>query len=616
MNSDRVWTGAISSDWNNTKNWSCEVIPSLTTFVLIPNVTNKPILNGGAIGTVRNIIINTGSSLEINGNTIQIAGTITNSGTFTATAGTIEMIGSTPQTIGAGVFAGNTIGNLTISNPIGVTLSGPLNVTGIVTANGNLSSGGNLTLVSSATQTALIDGSGIGQVTGNVTMQRYLPSGFGYKYFSSPFLAATVNEFADDINLAASFPTLYRYDENHLSPTLTDISGWTVYTATTGVLNPLEGYAVNFGSALPSTTADITGMVTNGLVNLNLMNHNRTYTKGFSLVGNPYPSPIDWDAASGWTKTNVDNAIWFFNAGNTDQYTGLYSSYVNGVSTGIADKNIASMQGFFVHVTNGSFPVNATLGVTNSVRTNNLTPIFKAAAFDDRPILRFAAYFETKNAIEDAAVIYFDEQANRRFEKELDALKMLNTDLLVPNIYTLSPDPEQLSINGMPFPADSITKIPLGITTLSDGWINFKAKDIKTLSAELHLYLIDAESNIVTDLKQRPDYRFYLKKGEYLKRFTLVFSLSGLEQPAEIAEKMFTITRSGDRLFAKVNLPFNTKGDLLVTNMQGKTLLQKGVFEIETVQIDPNVGSGIYIVTVISGKRRESEKILIRKDYE
>ena len=106
------------------------------------------------------------------------------------------MNGSGAQLIGANVFAGNTIKDLIINNPAGVTLQGPLNVTGIVTTqNGNFLQGGNLTLVSTAAQTALITGSGTGNVTGNVTMQRYLPSGFGYKYFSSPFQAATVNEF-------------------------------------------------------------------------------------------------------------------------------------------------------------------------------------------------------------------------------------------------------------------------------------------------------------------------------------------------------------------------------------------------------------------------------------
>ncbi len=125
------------------------------------------------------------------------------------------MNGSTAQTIGASVFSGNTVRNISVSNAAGVTLLGPLNVTGIVNIqNGALASAGNLTLVSSASGTALIDGSGAGTVTGNVTMQRYLPSAFGYKYVSSPFLASTVNEFADELDLSASFPVLYRYDES------------------------------------------------------------------------------------------------------------------------------------------------------------------------------------------------------------------------------------------------------------------------------------------------------------------------------------------------------------------------------------------------------------------
>ncbi|MCK7536873.1 MAG: hypothetical protein MZV63_40900 [Marinilabiliales bacterium] len=63
----------------------------------------------------------------------------------------------------------------------------------VLVQNGSLASDGHLTLLSDAVQTALIDGSGGGSVTGTVTMQRYLTSKYGYKYFSSPFTAATVN---------------------------------------------------------------------------------------------------------------------------------------------------------------------------------------------------------------------------------------------------------------------------------------------------------------------------------------------------------------------------------------------------------------------------------------
>jgi hypothetical protein len=79
----------------------------------------------------------------------------------------------------------------------------------VLVQTGELVSAGNLMLASDASRTALIDGSGTGNVNGNVTMQRYLPSKFGYRYFSSPFVAATVNEFADDMDLASSWPMLY-----------------------------------------------------------------------------------------------------------------------------------------------------------------------------------------------------------------------------------------------------------------------------------------------------------------------------------------------------------------------------------------------------------------------
>ncbi len=209
-----VWNGSVNTDWNVAGNWSCGFIPDATTPVQIQNVANKPVLSAGAVGATKNILIDIGSVLTVSGNKIQITGSITNNGIFDAADGTVEMNGTLIQNIGADVFAGNEIGNLIISNPAGVTLSGPLGVSGIVTVqNGTLASGNNLTLLSTATGTALVDGSGTGQITGNVTMQRYLSSGFGYKYFSSPFNAATVNEFT---TMNPSIALLYRYDENRI----------------------------------------------------------------------------------------------------------------------------------------------------------------------------------------------------------------------------------------------------------------------------------------------------------------------------------------------------------------------------------------------------------------
>jgi len=615
---DLIWTGAISSDWNTTGNWSCLFLPDLTTNVLIPNVTNQPVLNSGSSGMANNIVINSGSSITVTGNTLQIAGSITNSGTFTASAGTIQMQGTSAQTIGAGTFAGNSVMNFTVSNTSGVTLAGPLSVTGVVkAATGDLTSGGNLVLISSASQTALVDGSGSGNVVGNVTMQRYLPSAFGYKYISSPFQAADVSRLSSYINLGATFPSFYKYDENnhHDSTTVTGVvpayqSGWVSYTSGSNPLVPQNGYAANFGTSGNPETINLSGVVNNGTLLVSMINHNRKYTQGFNLAGNPYPSPIDWNA-SGWTKTNIDNAIYFFNADGSDQYSGVYTSYVNGTGTGNGTNLIASMQGFFIHVSDGSYPVSGTLGMTNAVRVNNLAPTFREATTDNRTILRFAANLETPNPLEDVALLYFDNQASRSFKKELDALKLNNTTVLVPNLYTLSTDPRQLSIYAIPQPADSTTKIPVGITTLGDGWVDFKAKDIALLPQSLYIYLADNSIGITQDLKKNPDYRFYLKAGTYNQRFNLIFSLTELNAVTPVVEKIFNLKRSAAQYTATINLPGGSAGSLFVTNMSGQIILLREVFDQQAVEINPGPGSGLYIITVISGNRRQSEKILI-----
>jgi hypothetical protein len=617
---DGSWTGAVNNDWNNPGNWACGLLPGISSDVTIANGRpNYPVLSSGVTGKTHNLTIQNASSVTVTGNSLEIAGVISNSGTFMAANGTIEMKGSIAQNIPANTFSGNELANLVINNPFGLALGGSLNVNGILKAtSGNLNTNGFLKLISTASQTALIDGSGAGQVIGNVTMQRYLPSGFGYKYFSSPFQSATVNEFATEVDLAASFPTFYKYDENNSydsSGFTVYRSGWQNYVNPANPLVPLAGYAANFGPLVPPALVEMTGTVNNGDVQVSLFNNNRKYTKGFNLVGNPYPSPIDWDNA-GWTKTEIDNAIYFFNAGNTDQYSGVYSSYVNGVSSGNADNIIASMQGFFVHVSDGAFPVSATLGVSNTVRTTMLNPLFKRSYYDYRTVLRFSANFDTKNALSDAAVIYFDEYASSDFDIDFDALKLKNTDHQVPNIYSISPDLNQLSISGMQMPVDSLTIIPLGISTSIDGSVTFNAQDISELPSYIKLYLIDKQKNVYHDLRQNSEYRFIQKAGEDNNRLAIAFSLMDLYPPGTIIGDMFTISHSEDVVQINVDLPEGRNGNLLVTNMLGQILIRKDVAKKVTIELSPLEGTGIYLVTLVSGENKQSEKVLLRKDYE
>ncbi|MEI7831186.1 MAG: T9SS type A sorting domain-containing protein [Prolixibacteraceae bacterium] len=623
VNAVGTWIGGTTgslSDWKIASNWGCGVIPNLTTDVLIPNVTYKPVLSAGSTSSAKNIVIIAGSSLTVTGNTLQIAGTISNSGTFIADNGTIEMKGTKAQTIQASTFAGNNLLNLIVNNSAGVILGGVLNITGYIkTATGNLASNGNLKLISSATKTALIDGSGNGQVTGNVVIQRHLAIGYGYKYFSSPFTTLTVNAFEPYVNLASTFPTFYKYNCNNSIGGLgiTFISGWVKWVNTANPMVPMAGYAVNFGNLSAPKTVNVSGVVSNGIQTTTLFNHNRTFTTGFNLVGNPFPSPIDWIAASGWTKTNIDNAIYLFDSsGAFDEYSGVYCSFVNGISTGGLTNIIPSMQGFFVHVSDGTYPVTGSLNMTNSVRKNDFTTPFKSASFDPRSILRFSAKFDLKGSISDQFVIYFDPYSSTLFDKEKDALKLMNTDKMVPNLYTLTTDVRKVSISGIPAPNDSIKRMPIGIKTSMDGWVNFDAMDISLLPTSLNIYLVDSEKKSIQDLRKDSSYRFYLTSGENNQRFYLIFSAKDLTQSSPPKERLFTLSRLFSQIFINVNLPFDTDGNLIVSNMLGQIMLRKTVYGIETVELNNNVSSGLYIISLISGKNRDSEKITIRKYYD
>jgi hypothetical protein len=609
ITSNLVWTGAVDSNWNNPGNWSCGYVPNQNTLVDIPNTGNMPVLSSGATGAVNNLVIEMGSSLVISGNKIQIAGTITNSGIFTATSGTIEMNGTAAQLIGANIFTINTIKDLIINNAAGVTLQGPLSISGIVTVqSGTLASGGNLTLLSTASQTALINGSGNGQVTGNVTMQRYLPVGFGYKYFSSPFQAATVSEFGDDMNLGSSFTLFYKYDESRTA------SGWVNYKLGTNILYPQAGYAVNFGSGTAPNTVDVTGVVNNGPLSVNLYNHNNTYTKGFNLVGNPYPSPIDWDAPSGWTRPNIDNAVYYFKASTTDQYGGTYSSYNNGVSSdGVASSIIPSMQGFFVHVSDGGYPVTGTLGMNNSVRITDLThPFLKKGAKSSQPLLRLIAGFTDTPSLYDPLVIYIDNKATDAFDSQLDALKLFNTVATVPNFWAFGSDGMRLSIDGLPMTGDTIGSIALGIRTAKEGDIVFRIKDIGDIFAGRDISLYDAVTGISQNLLGGNQYQVHLVTGDYSNRFWLNFKnvITGIPN-VNPESQSFTIVCYKGILKADFNLGPGENGTLQICNLVGQILYNQKVNESGSYEFTPGVNDGIYIATFFNGKTRTSKKILI-----
>ncbi len=90
INGFNFWTGAISTDWNNLANWSIGSVPIANQIVIIPNVTNDPVISASD-AVARSVKVESGGLLtisatgvlSINGATSQgllNQGTVQNSG--------------------------------------------------------------------------------------------------------------------------------------------------------------------------------------------------------------------------------------------------------------------------------------------------------------------------------------------------------------------------------------------------------------------------------------------------------------------------------------------------------------------------------------------------------
>ncbi len=516
-------------------------------------------------------------------------------------SGSNQNIGGAAQTIfnNLTISSGSTTSTVTVGQA----------VARILLCDGVLNAGGNLTLLSTPAGTALIDGSGSGTITGNVTMQRYLPSQFGYKYFSSPFASATVNEFAYEINLNASFSRFYKYDESRTS------SGWVSYAKKDSILHPLHGYAANFGDTVSAKTVSVTGVVNNGTISRTLYNHNYPYTLGFSLAGNPYPSPIDWDAATGWTRDKIDDAIYYFSASTIDEYSGTYISYVNGIpSDGSPSRNIIpSMQGFFVHVTDGDYPVRGVLEMDNSVRITDQTHQFtKSEDKGSSQVLRVSATFiDDTRGIKDFTAVYFNEKAVGKFDSRLDALKLMNTDLFAPNLYAFSSDGYKLSVHALPFISDSLTIIPLGLKTARSGLISFRITSMENLSDISQVFLRDDATGNEYLISRDRTYNVPLTAGEYKNRFSLRLIRAITDIKVDESQDSFEIYSSKGVLITNIRELAGEKGILLISDLSGRIVFHTDIYDTGYYEFSPDLINGIYIVNFITGKKQEAKKIFI-----
>ncbi|CAL2089387.1 T9SS type A sorting domain-containing protein [Tenacibaculum sp. 190524A05c] len=83
-----TWTGAVDPDWASAGNWDINALPETTYDIIIPNVTDKPVIGIGTDAQMKDLTIDASSSLVIlDMSSAQVDGDFTNNGTVTISSG-------------------------------------------------------------------------------------------------------------------------------------------------------------------------------------------------------------------------------------------------------------------------------------------------------------------------------------------------------------------------------------------------------------------------------------------------------------------------------------------------------------------------------------------------
>lgn len=252
---------------------------------------------------------------------------------------------------------------------------------------------------------------------------------------------------------------------------------------------------------------------------------NTSSLDGFNLVSNPYPFSIDWDAPSGWTSTNISDAIWIWDS-NSNSGTGAYKVYGGGVGDDISV--IAPNQGFWVKAVDASPSLSATEDVKNASE-GDLLKVIK------QPVPNFALKI-TSGGFEDALHISFRESSVVGFDKwDIDKMPSLSSNYL--HIVSKE-DSRELAIQSLPLDIEEVN-IPIEITTSNPGTTELSLGDLSGLHKEFSVQLFDHQEKSFHDLKGSEPYRFQLDSTKieftlHLKRLSNV----GIEDEVIVPEQL------------------------------------------------------------------------------
>jgi hypothetical protein len=524
------------------------LLSALFTFTLTCGWTQALLTNNGiplsiesgVTVTVGGGFTNQNAGSVDNGGTFRVAGDFTNTATFVQTQGLVIMNGTTAA---QSVSGANSFFEMEVDNTNGVNVtSGVQKIFETLTlTDGTFDTNDDVYIISNINGTANVAPiAATADITGDISMLRYIGVGAtGWRFLTSAVSGRQISDWSDDFYMsgfpgshdpAFEFTSIWGYDE-----TVGGVksNGWTTPTSSTAV-NAAEGFWVWCGSSLNTTNAfviDVKGPANKGTISKSLSYSASAGPNedGWNLVGNPYPCTIDWESASGWTKTNIELGFWVWDTDNKN--FALWHSTFGALNGG--SQNIASSQAFWAKATGGG----AGITFREAVKSLNDAEFksFNSFSLNNRLVMRI-----TGNGYYDESAIRFVPGAQEAFDQNLDLHKLYSfQDTIVPGIASLTPAQEEMAINSLPEYNQAYT-IPLMTKAGEPNNYTLEFEGISSFPNSACILLEDLELDSIVPLSDIDNsYSCYIADTTKHVRFVLHFG-----KPNDIA--VTPITCFGD----------------------------------------------------------------------
>ena len=528
------------------------------------------------------------------------------------TSGAFKFGGTTQQTLSSDNSSGYAIDAVTNTNAVGVLINSDLTV-GTITNNASsilgvaagkqltvstaLVNNGTLNLASSELGTATIltpttiSGSGTYTIqqylTGSINSGTSLPNG-RFWYVSSPVSVATSAVFDP-----TSGNKLWSFSES--------AGAYTPISDGSASLAIGKSYVARMKA---NTTLQFAGTPNNGEIIVNVTRDGATSFRGFDLIGNPYPSYLDWKNA---VKTDLLPSMWFrtSNVAGTamvfDTYNAVSDEATGNGVRGLVNRFIPPMQGFWVKAqTNG---VTGHVTFNNALRSQQSGNLLRSAETSaEKSVIRL----QVSNGSDiDQTVLAFMDGATDALDA-YDSEKMFNNVESIPEIFTVASSTD-VAINGMS-PFSGSKSLALGFNTAQAGTFSIQANAITNMEGKVTL--IDNLLKVSQNLVENPVYTFHSEAASGSDRFTVVIEKMATSLINTIKASAQAFVREDGRIQVETAGLGNNQASISVYSVAGQLLTSAKTNNASCI-LKTILKPGLYIVTVSAEGLHATQKVII-----